>query len=143
MNPQQLIPEQIEMTYVKNIQPGDKNISIEVILYKYLGFFNLKNDKKLYQFQVGDDTGSIRCNFYDDCGSKLKESDVVRLVGAYASIYQNRLTLYTAKEGYGQVIKTGEFFFTYSETPDLSVPINDENENERDKKSRQPRLYQK
>lgn len=102
------------------IRQGDKNIDIEVILIKKVYVFPLKNDKIINQYLVGDETGAICCNFFDDVGKQIKESDILFLKGAYATVFKKHLVLYTAKPGYGTITKTGEFFKAFVENPNLS-----------------------
>lgn len=103
-----------------DIKPFDKNLDMQVILISLVSKNKLKNESKITQFLVGDSSGSILCNFFDDTGDKLNEGDIIFLKGSYASIFKNKLILYTGKPGFGQVIKIGEFFMTYSELPNLS-----------------------
>lgn len=105
---------------VCDLKPGDKNIEIKVILITQISRNKLKSDTKITQFLVADNTGSILCNFFDETGDLLNEGDIIFLKGAYASIFKGKLILYASKLGSGQVIKVGEFFMTFSETPNLS-----------------------
>ena len=111
---------------VIDIHPGDKNIDLVVILITYITKTKLKNDKQITQYQVGDDTGSILCNFYDDVGDKINEGDILILKGSYATVFKNHLVLYTAKPGFGSITKINEFFMTFSEYPNLSAQVYDE-----------------
>jgi hypothetical protein len=103
-----------------DIKPFDKNLDMQVILISLVSKNKLKNESKITQFLVGDNSGSILCNFFDETGDKLNEGDIIFLKGSYASIFKNKLILYTGKPGFGQVIKIGEFFMTFSELPNLS-----------------------
>ena len=127
-----------------DIHPGDKNIDLVVILISYITKTKLKNDKQITQYQVGDDTGSILCNFYDDVGDKISEGDILILKGSYATIFKNHLVLYTAKPGFGSITKINEFFMTFSEYPNLSAQVYDElPAEEYDKRSRGGKGYQR
>ena len=127
-----------------DIHPGDKNIDLIVILISYITKTKLKNDKQITQYQVGDDTGSILCNFYDDVGDKITEGDILILKGSYATIFKNHLVLYTAKPGFGSITKINEFFMTFSEYPNLSGQVYDELPSEEyDKRSRGGKGYQR
>lgn len=105
---------------IGNIKPGDKNLDLQVILISHVSKNKLKSDSTITQFLVGDQSGSILCNFFDKTGDVLNEGDIIFLKCCYASIFKNKLILYTGKPGFGQVIKLGEFFMPYSEEPNLS-----------------------
>ena len=109
---------------VIEIKNGDKNIDIKVILIKFLGSHNLKNGNKITTYLVGDDSGSIHCNFFDNVSNFIKEGDVLFITGAYSSLFDNRIVLYQPKIGYGHVTKIGEFFFTFSLQPNISEQKN-------------------
>ena len=129
---------------VIDIHPGDKNIDLVVILITYITKTKLTNDKQITQYQVGDDTGSILCNFYDDVGDKINEGDILILKGSYATVFKNHLVLYTAKPGFGSITKINEFFMTFSEYPNLSAQVYDElPQEEYDKRSRGGKGYQR
>jgi ssDNA-binding replication factor A large subunit len=106
---------------ISDLKPGDKNVDIKVILVSMVSKNTLKNEQKIKQFLVADNSGSIYCNLYDDVGEVLTEGDVIFLKSSYASVFKNNLILYANKPGYGQVVKLGEFFMTYNETPNLSL----------------------
>ena len=105
---------------VAEIKNGDKNIDIKVILIKFLGSHNLKNGNKITTFLIGDDSGSIYCNFFDNVSNFIKEGDILFITGAYSSIFDNRIVLYQPKIGYGNVTKIGEFFLIFSLKPNIS-----------------------
>ena len=107
---------------VIDIKSGDKNIDIKVILIKLLGTYNLKNGKKIVTFLVGDETGSIYCNFFDNVSIFIKEGDILYITGAYSSIFDNRVVLYQPKIGFGHVTKIGEFYFSFLLKPNISEP---------------------
>jgi hypothetical protein len=120
------IPLTNETIYTSNkricdIKPFDKNLDMQVILINLVSKNKLKNDTKITQFLVGDATGSILCNFFDETGDRLNEGDIIFLKCCYGSVFKNKLILYTGKPGFGKVIKLGEFFMNFSETPDLSA----------------------
>jgi len=48
----------------------------------------------LYQCLVADQTAKINCNFYGDVGREIKPGDVVFLMGAYTSVYKDKMVLY-------------------------------------------------
>ena len=91
-----------------------------LILIKFLGSYNLKNGSKITTFLVGDESGSIHCNFFDNVSNFIKEGDILFITGAYASIFDNHIVLYQPKIGYGNVSKIGEFFLIFSLKPNIS-----------------------
>ena len=105
---------------VKDICNGDKSIDIQVILIKNLGQYNLKNGSHITTFLVGDETGCINCNFFDNVSKYIKEGDVLYITGAYSSLYNNHIVLYQPKMGYGHVTKINEYFFQFSLKPNIS-----------------------
>lgn len=102
------------------LKPGDKNLDLCFILVQLKSRNKLKNDLKITQFLVADESGSILCNFFDDVGLKLQEGDIIFLKGCYASVFKGHLILYASRPGYGQVIKMGEFFMIYNDSINLS-----------------------
>jgi hypothetical protein len=43
---------------------------------------------------VADHTAKINCNFYGDLGESLKPGDIIYLMGAYTSVYKDRMVMY-------------------------------------------------
>jgi len=39
-------------------------------------------------------TAKINCNFYNDLGGDLRPGDIVYLMGAYTSLYKDKMVLY-------------------------------------------------
>ncbi len=116
--------------FVKDIQSGDKNIDIKVILIKLLDQHKIKNGDTITTFLVGDETGTIHCNFYDNVSEYIKEGDVLYINGAYSTLFKNHIVLYQPKIGYGCVVKNDEFFFPFSLKPNISEKeINPQNIN--------------
>ncbi len=105
---------------VAEIKSGDKNIDIQVILIKLIDKHNLKNGGTITTFLVGDETGSIHCNFFDNVSEYIKEGDVLYITGAYSTLFNNSIVLYQPKNGYGFVTKINEFFFQFSLKPNIS-----------------------
>ena len=105
---------------VAEIKSGDKNIDIQVILIKLIDKHNLKNGSTITTFLVGDETGSIHCNFFDNVSEYIREGDVLYITGAYSTLFNNSVVLYQPKPGYGFVTKTSEFFFQFALKPNIS-----------------------
>lgn len=114
---------------VAEIKKGDKNIDIQVILIKLLDVHKIKNGT-ITTFLVGDETGSIHCNFFDNVSQYIKEGDILYITGAYSTLFNNQIVLYQPKKDYGLVIKNDEFFFPFSLKPNISEKqINPQNIN--------------
>ncbi len=113
---------------IADIKPGDKNIDIKIILLQFISKNKLKNDQKITQYLVADNSGSIFCNFFDDVGDFLNEGDILFLKTAYATKFKNTLILYTSKPGMGKVYKLGEFFMTFNENPNMSMKVFDDDD---------------
>ncbi len=114
-----------DINYITNkriidIKPGDKNLDIQLILLGLTHRGKLKNESKLTQFLVADNSGSILCNFFDDVGDLLDEGDIIYLKCCYASMFKEKMILYCGRPGYGQVVKLGSFFMTHSDFPNMS-----------------------
>ena len=105
---------------VSEIKNGDKNIDIKVILIKIISKHNLKNGGTITTFLVGDETGSIHCNFFDNVSDYIKDGDVLYITGAYSTLFNNHIILYQPKIGHGFVRKINEFFFLFSLKPNIS-----------------------
>jgi hypothetical protein len=108
---------------IKDLKPLDKNLEMRVILISEPQVNKLKNGQTITQFLVADESGSIYCNFYDisEWKSTISEGDILFLKGAYATIYNTNLILYSSKPGFGKVLKIGEFFMHFSPTPNISL----------------------
>lgn len=79
----------------------------------------LKNKEVLYQCLVADHTAKINCNFYGEIGESLKLGDIVYLMGAYTSVYKDRMVLYQSQKG--GVYRLRDFFFVFNNTgPNMS-----------------------
>ena len=113
---------------VAEIKSGDKNIDIQVILIKLLEVHKIKNGT-ITTFLVGDETGSIHCNFFDNVSQYIKEGDILYITGAYSTLFNNQIVLYQPKKDYGFVIKNDEFFFPFSLKPNISEKQNNPQNN--------------
>ena len=76
-----------------------KNLDLKVIVLTKDQPKELKNKEVLYQCLVADQTGMINCNFYGDAGQAIKTGDIVFLLGAYTSVYKDRMVLYQSQRG--------------------------------------------
>ena len=113
---------------VNQINYGDKDIKIIVILIKHLENCRLKNGKNISKYLAGDETGSVECCFFEEVSENIKDGDVLYLTGAYCSLHKKHIVLYQARQGYGYVYKINEFFFPFSLKPNISEKeINDPN----------------
>ena len=51
----------------------------------------------------------INCNFYGEAGQALKSGDIVFLLGAYTSVYKDRMVLYQSQRG--GLYRLRDFYF--------------------------------
>jgi len=109
-----------EKKSIVQLVPNDKNLNLTFLLVEKKHPVRLKRDSVIYPFLVADNTGSIVCNFFDEIGEQLKESDIINVQNAYASLYKNQMSLYPAKAGVGKTMKVGEFFMLYNTEPNMS-----------------------
>ena len=114
--------------YIKDLKPGDKNLDMKFILIDKRQKTKTKNDSVIQQYLVADETGSVLCNFFDDFGNFINDGDICLIKNGYASLFKNNLILYAsnisiiiARTGTGQVVKIDEFFFNFSEQPNMSL----------------------
>ena len=107
---------------VKDIKNEDKNLNVQVILIKFLGQYNIKNGRSIATYLVGDETGSIHYNFFDNISEKIKEGDILNITGAYSSLYNNHIVLYQPKNGHGNITKIYEYFLNFALKPNISEP---------------------
>lgn len=105
---------------VIDIVPGKKNINITVFIIEKVKSIRLKSEQQIFAFLVGDATGCIMCNFYDDIGSELKPGDIVYIQAGYSSIFKENLILYTPKKQNGLCIKVSEYYMAFKRKPNLS-----------------------
>ena len=101
-------------TKIIDTKPGDKNLEVKFIILEKLMTVNLKNDDKLTQFLVADETASIKWNFFGEVGESFKPGDIIYMNGAYTSLYKGMLVLYQGKKG--MVHRLRDFFFLFDET---------------------------
>jgi hypothetical protein len=107
---------------VASITPNDKGIELRVILLEKLVNIEIKSGDIISQFLVADYSGSIKCNFYGESGTKLKAGDIIYLAGAYSALFKDTtLTLYSGRKS--RMLKIGEFFMDFSETPNMSEMV--------------------
>ena len=71
-----------------------KNIDLKVIILTKDQPKELKNKEVLYQCLVADMDAKINCNFYGEAGKELNPGDIVYLMGAYTSVYKDKMVLY-------------------------------------------------
>ena len=51
----------------------------------------------------------INCNFYGEAGKELNPGDIVFLIGAYTSVYKDRMVLYQSQRG--GLYRLRDFYF--------------------------------
>ena len=112
-----------EKKQISQLEPNDKNLNLTFILVEKKNPIKLKRDSIIYPCIVADASGSIICNFFDEIGEFLKESDIINVVNAYTSLFKNQMSLYPAKIGIGKTVKVGEFFMTFSIQPNMSTAL--------------------
>jgi hypothetical protein len=78
-------------------------------------------DTIITQFIGADHSGCIWVNIYGDPGLKLKEGDIIYMKGAYTTLFRDNMILYAAKTEYGKLVKLGEFFMPFQDTPNMSL----------------------
>ena len=103
---------------IGNLKPQDRNLELKVILLEKTTSHETKSRQQLTQFLVADNTGSIHCNFFGELGLKFKSGDIVYMEGAYASLYQGNMVLYTGKKA--SIYRIGKFFMSFKELPRMS-----------------------
>ena len=86
-----------------------KNLDLKVILLTKDQPKELKNKEVLYQCLVADGTAMINCNFYGEAGKELNPGDIVFLIGAYTSVYKDRMVLYQSQRG--GLYRLRDFYF--------------------------------
>ncbi|XP_059473586.1 SOSS complex subunit B1 [Neocloeon triangulifer] len=110
----------MEITHIKDVRPGMKNLNIEFIMLE-IGHPTLtKDNREVRSCKVADQTASINISIWDTPGQLLVPGDIVRVSKAYTTIWRNCLTLYSGKNG--EVQKIGEFCMVFSEQPNMSEP---------------------
>ena len=91
------------------LKPQMKNLDLKVIVLTKDQPKELKNKEVLYQCLVADQTGMINCNFYGEAGQAIKTGDIVFLLGAYTSVYKDRMVLYQSQRG--GLYRLRDFYF--------------------------------
>ncbi|KAF4521409.1 hypothetical protein B566_EDAN016975 [Ephemera danica] len=110
----------MELTHIKDIRPGMKNINVVFIMLEIGHPTKTKDNREVRSCKVADQTASINVSIWDAPGQLLVPGDIVRITKAYATVWRNCLTLYTGKTG--DVQKIGEFCMVFTELPNMSEP---------------------
>lgn len=116
-----------QFTSIKDIKPGQKNINIMFIVLDIGAPTRTRDGHDVRSVKVADKTGSINISIWDETGDLLQTGDICRLTKGYSNVWKSCLTLYTGKSG--EVIKVGEFCMQFSETPNMSEPKPEYNNN--------------
>lgn len=109
-----------ELTRIKDIRPGLKNLNVEFIVLDVGKPTRTKDGHNVRSCKVADRTGSINISIWDDIGDLLQSGDICRLTKGYGSLWKGCLTLYSGKGG--DIVKVGEFCYLFAEVPFMSEP---------------------
>lgn len=108
----------MDTIYIKDIHVGMKNLTLTCIVLEVSPPTMLKENREVRTVKVADQTACINLAVWDDLGHCINASDILRLNKAYATLYRNALTLYTAKAG--SVEKIGEFTMVFNDQLNMS-----------------------
>ncbi|XP_074595171.1 SOSS complex subunit B2 [Brevipalpus obovatus] len=119
----------MELTLVRDLKPGLKNINIQFIVLEIGNTSMTKDGHRVRTFKVADKTGSINLSVWDEPGNLIQPGDICKITKGYASIWKGSLTLYSGKGG--EIQKVSEFCMGFSEMPNMSEAIPDQMINKR------------
>ena len=97
---------------MSELKPQQKNLDLKVIILTKDQPKELKNKEVLYQCLVADQTAKINCNFYGEIGEALRPGDIVYLMGAYTSLYKDKMVLYQSQRG--GLYRLRSFYFVFN-----------------------------
>lgn len=108
----------METVFIKDVQVGMKNLTLTCIVLEVGQPVALKENREVRTVKVADATACINLVVWDETGHYINASDILRLTKAYATLWCNSLTLYTAKTG--TVEKIGEFCMVFNDQLNMS-----------------------
>jgi len=108
----------MEVTVVKDLKPGMKNLSMILIVLDIGKASKTKDNHEVRSIRVADKSGSVNLSVWDEPGTLIQPGDIIRVNKAYASLFKSCLTLYIGKGG--ELFKVGDFCLVFSETPNMS-----------------------
>ncbi|KAH9360194.1 hypothetical protein HPB48_020118 [Haemaphysalis longicornis] len=111
----------MEWTAIRDLKPGMRNLNLTFIVLEIQRFRTTRDGREVRTFKVADRSGSILFCQWDESGAYLEPGDICEVSKGYASLWRGRLLLYTGK--HGAMKKVGDFCLEFSETPFMSEPI--------------------
>ena len=103
---------------IAELKPNEKNIELRCIVIKKEEEKMLQNNVNLYKYLIGDSTGSIFCNFFNENFSDLENGEILYLNGFVTNLYKNKLVMYQSKNS--KAIKIGKYVFEFLIHPNKS-----------------------
>lgn len=111
----------MEITNIRDLKPGMKNLNIVFIVLEIVGRPNTTKDgHEVRTCKIADRSACINLSVWDEPGNYLQSGDICKLTKGYASLWKGCLTLYTGKGG--EIQKIGEFCMLFAEAPNMSDP---------------------
>ena len=103
---------------IANLKSNEKNIELRCIVIKKEEEKMLQNNVNLYKYLIGDETGSVFCNFFNDDFHNLESGEILYLNGFVTNLYKNRLVMYQSKNS--KTILIGKYEFEFRVHPNKS-----------------------
>ncbi|KAL5260422.1 hypothetical protein ACHWQZ_G010522 [Mnemiopsis leidyi] len=102
---------------------GMKRVNLRVIVLHVGDPQTVKGGQTVKACLVADQTGSVELSLWSPWCDSIQESDILQLSNCYMGVFCNSLVVYVGRSG--TVAKVGEFTMLYTETPYISVKMND------------------
>ncbi len=107
------------MIQIKDLKPNLKNLNLQVIVLDISKPTQTKDGHEVRTVRVADRSGSVNFSVWNECGSIIREGDVLRLQNCFTQIWKQQLQLKLSSKG--SIVKYSEFMLLFSELPDMSI----------------------
>lgn len=82
----------------------------------------------IHSFQVGDESGVVIANFWNEIGSCVQRGDILLMIGGFVTMFKNTIRIACKL---GALVRLGKFRMSFNDKVDVSKPLwlpNPENE---------------
>jgi hypothetical protein len=110
-------PNPDKFTKISDLKPYLKNLNLIFMVLEKGSVTKTKDDKILTQFLIGDPSGCVTLSLWDS-GEYIQPSDIIRLRGAFCTLFKHSLILYSNR--FCIIEKIGEFNMLINENLHLS-----------------------
>src|SRR5689334_10049556 len=98
--------QNVVYTKIGDIKPYMKGLNIVCIVLEKGTVTKTKDEHLIAHALIADSTASVNLSVWDTPADWLQSGDILRLKGAYSTIFKNQLVLYSGR--YGSIERIGE-----------------------------------